>query len=139
MDEKLETVPSADSHDDKLQLPPYPEGLFDLTDEEKEALVFKGDLSDIPLRLRFKVLNVWLAWAALRTNERLINLVNEKETTNSEDVFYLKQLLVSIVDRLGKVLSSSYITEELFPHLKKSEENKQEEDASPSVESVELH
>lgn len=122
------SIPDASSHDDKLQLPPYPEGLFPLTDEEKEALVFKGESSDVALRMRFKLLNTWLAWAALRTNERLIHLVNEKETEKQEDVFYLKQLLVSIVDRLGKVLSSSYITEELFPHLKQadSEELKEE-------------
>lgn len=106
--------PIVDDEQKKLDLPPYPEGLFELTEDEKKELAYSGDPNDITLRLRTKVLFVWLAWASLRTNEKLISLVNEAETTDQKDVFFLKQLLVSVVDRLGKVLGMTYITEELF-------------------------
>lgn len=106
--------PIVDDEQKKLDLPPYPEGLFELTEDEKKELAYSGDPKDITLRLRTKVLFVWLAWASLRTNEKLISLVNEAETTDQKQIFFLKQLLVSVVDRLGKVLGMTHITEELF-------------------------
>lgn len=110
-DEALELKKEAE---EKAVLPPKPEGLFPITAEEEPMLLYKGNLEDISLRLKTKVLQVWLAWASLRTNERLIELVNQTETSNQEDIFYLKQIVVSVVDRLGKVLAITDIVQELF-------------------------
>ena len=50
----------------------------------------------------------------MRTNEKLMGLVNAGSDDTKSDEFYLKNIAVNVMDRLGKILSNTDITEELL-------------------------
>jgi len=93
-------------------LPPYPDALFDWSNDEKDYLTFKGVPEDKLGRAQFKLWHVWVTWAALRNNEKLIELICKISPKDSEKHF-LKEILVSTMDRLAKILSATPIMEEL--------------------------
>lgn len=111
-----------DEQKDKIQLPPLPDGIFDWNEEELKTLVVPDDIIKVGKSLNFKMLQLWNLWGNLRTNERLIEIINSNITEESKqtDEFYLKQLLVNLVDRQGKILNGKTdLTKELFEETKK--------------------
>ena len=104
---------------DKIKLPPYPDGIFDWSEEEMKTLVIPEEVIKHKKSIHFKLLQLWELWGNLRTNERLIEIINSNLEMSDEykksDEFYLKQLIVSLVDRQGKILNGKTdLTAELF-------------------------
>jgi hypothetical protein len=98
---------------EKLELPPYPEALLKITDEVAEMLKYKGKPEDVLMRLRHKVWLSWIMWAGYRNDKKLIELVNVERDKES-DSFYLANTVVNMLDQIGRILSLTNITEELF-------------------------
>lgn len=108
----------------KIKLPPYPDGIFDWTEEEMKTLVIPEEVIKHNKNIHFKLLQLWELWGNLRTNERLIEIINSRidmsEEYKKSDEFYLKQLIVNLVDRQGKILNGKTdLTGELFEQTKK--------------------
>ena len=93
-------------------VPPYPEGIFEWKEEEKN-LRYTGSLEKVNSRVTHKLFNLWVLWAEVRNNEKLIGMLGEKEHT-PEQAEYMKGLLVLMLDRYGKILSDTNITQELL-------------------------
>lgn len=102
-----------DTQDDKVQLPPYPDVLFPWSESDKEQLVFKGDQDNLADRMKFKLYSFWLLWADLRNNGKLIDIINKIDKDEDSDCFYVKNLLVNIIDRSGKILCNTDLIKEL--------------------------
>jgi len=100
---------------EELTLPPYPDGILEWTEDERKTLLYTGAKSDTVARLRHKIWNLWLLFASLRNNQRLIDVVNtEEELDKTSDDFFLRMVLVTVIDRLGKILSSGVEIAEEF-------------------------
>lgn len=94
-------------------LPPYPDVLFPWSESDKEQLIFKGNVDDLTDRMRFKMYNMWLMWADLRNNEQLINIVGKTDKDEDKDFFYTKNIIVTAIDRMGKILCNTDLIKEL--------------------------
>ena len=99
---------------EELTLPPYPQGFFEWTEDDIKQLKYGSDEKDINKRMGHKLYSTWLLWAEMRTNEKLMGLVNAGSDDTKSDEFYLKNIAVNVMDRLGKILSNTDITEELL-------------------------
>lgn len=95
------------------EMPPYPIGLFDWTDEQKEHWEYHGSKTSIKQRASHKLWNTWLLWVDLHNNEKLINMIAKDTEDKESDEFQLKQMIVLVIDRLGKVLGNTNIGEEV--------------------------
>jgi hypothetical protein len=96
-------------------LPPYPEGILEWSDDEKKMLLYTGDKDDTLARLRHKTWHLWLLYAGLRNNQRLIDVVNkDEELDKTSDEFFIRLVLVTAIDRLGKILNSGVEIAEEF-------------------------
>ena len=102
-----------ESESTNLTLPPYPEPFFEWNDEQIKNFKYDGDTEDIGKRMAHKLNSTWLLWTDLRTNDRLMEIVNQA-TDKESDEFYMKNLLVTLIDRVAKVLSNTDLTEELL-------------------------
>lgn len=101
--ETIETL-----HQEKIKLPPLPEGVLLWTDDEKKVLEFpidKLDKDDKFVRVKFKLFNIWNIWGSIRNNEKLIDIINKIPDDKTTDEFYLREAIVSLVDGLGKALN----------------------------------
>ena len=98
----------------KMEMPPYPDGVLEWTDDQKKNWKFEGDMEDIHKRSSFKLWNCWLVWVNIRNNEKLIEIIGKNVEDKESDEFYLKQIVVALLDQLGKVLGQTNITEEIF-------------------------
>ena len=96
-----------------LELPPYPNSLFEWTEDQVEYWRYKDDRQNVHKRASFKLWNVWLAWVDFHNDEKLISIISKKSPEFTDD-FYLKQKIVDMTDRLGKILGQTNITEEIF-------------------------
>jgi Fe-S cluster biosynthesis and repair protein YggX len=107
--------------DEKPQMPPYPDGLFEYTEEQEKNLKYNGDLEDINRRVSQKLYNTWILWSNLRNNEKLIDIISKEEGKNIDkesDEFFLKSLIVNHIDYLAKILGNTNIAQEIL-HLSK--------------------
>ena len=104
----------------KISLPPMPTGILDWTEDEQKGLVYSGDMNDKVRRLQHKLSFIWQDWGIIRNNERLIKIINE-ESAKDTDEFFIKQSLVLWIDRIGKILGSTPIVEELVYKIPTSE------------------
>ena len=99
---------------EQLQLPPYPDCiLFDVTEEQAKIFKYTGDEKDLVNRMRFKLFLVWQIWAKARNNSTVIEIINAIKDKESNE-FVLGNELVCLIDAIGRTLSSTYLTEELF-------------------------
>ena len=102
----------------KIQLPSLPSGILEWNEQEQNSLMYSqsvpdADMDDMVKRMQFKLSWVWQDWDALRNNKKLVDAVNNiAEDPNSEEHF-IKQILVLMIDRLGKILGQTPIVEEL--------------------------
>ena len=102
-----------EAKDEKLQLPPYPEGFFDYTEEQEKTIKYSGDMDDLHQRVAHKLYNTWALWSHVRNSEKLIEIVNKQSDTDTDD-FYLKATIVNLLDQLGKILGNTHIAEEII-------------------------
>ena len=112
----------------KIKLPPLPEGVLPMNEEEEKLYKFDGDINNLLLRLKWKLYNLWVLWGNVRNNEKLIKIVNDlNDVKEGSDEIYLKTIIVSLIDSYGKILGSTPIAEEIFyePQNKSSEETKE--------------
>lgn len=100
-----------EGNDDAKYYPHFPEGMLP-ENAEVDPPKYEGDTDDITERLRFKTFQVWNTWSSLITNERLIKslALNKKDT---DEVQYLKAIIVMTMDRLGKILGNTDIVGEM--------------------------
>lgn len=113
--ENATALPTGDLKDEQkpsTSVPPYPQGIFEWKEEEKK-IRYVGELDKIHSRVVHKLWNLWVLWAELRNNEKLIGMLNEKDHTEEQSE-YFKGLMVLMLDRYGKILSDTNITQELL-------------------------
>ena len=94
--------------EEKIKLPPLPDGVMEWTNEEKSALEFptdKLDKDDKFVRVKFKLFNIWNLWGMFRNNQRLVDIINKIPEDKTSDEFYLREAIVSLIDNLGKALN----------------------------------
>ena len=97
----------------EVTLPPYPDGFFAWSENDQQ-LKYGGDMNDIHKRMGHKLYSAWLLWADIRTNEKLMQLLNTVTEDTQTDEYYLKNIIVNMTDRLGKLLCNTDITQELL-------------------------
>jgi hypothetical protein len=116
------------TNDKRLNLPPYPEALLQITPEAQEVMKYKGNPDDIPHRIKHKLFLIWIIWAQHRNDERLIKIVNSDMDKESEQ-YYLANSIVQMLDGLGRALSLTDITSEIFQAepIEKKESNDADE------------
>jgi hypothetical protein len=95
----------------KIELPPYPEPLLEIPKDLKKLFVYDGDMKDIPLRIKHKLMLSWILWGALRNDQELIQIVNTEHDKGS-DIFKVCSKLVNVIDQLARILSSTDLIEE---------------------------
>lgn len=99
----------------KIQLPPYPDGLFDWTEDDEKLRCVPEDVKQLGKVAQHKLLLIWDIWGNVRTNEKLIELINKNLGDQKTDEFFLKQFIVHLVDIMGKILNGKTdITEDIF-------------------------
>lgn len=108
----------------KIELPVFPDGIFDWSEEDLKTLVVPEEIIRVKKTVNFKLLQLWNLWGNLRNNKKLIEIVNSNlemsEEYKKSDEFYLKQLIVNLVDRQGKILNGKTdLTTELFEQTRK--------------------
>lgn len=106
----------SDNHDvkeiQKLELPPMPEPLLEIPDDAKEFIRFKGDPTDMGMRLRHKLILMWILYGFSRNDEKLIEIVNQSHEKDS-DLWYVCNKLINILDQWARLLTTTDIVEEL--------------------------
>lgn len=110
----------------KIQLPPYPNGVLEWTEEEQKTYAVPEHLKENPLS--FKMMLLWDLWGNLRSNEKLIEIINRNLPTDMPqdptDELILKNFLVQIVDKMGKILNcGTELSSEIFAGLKNSQKS----------------
>lgn len=95
----------------KIELPPYPEPLLEIPEELKKLFKYDGDMKDIPLRLKHKLMLSWILWGALRNDEELVAIVNKNHDKGS-DIFKVCSKVVNVIDQLARILGCTDIMEE---------------------------
>lgn len=92
------------------RLPVYPEGL--IPESEHDPPKYDGDTTDLNLRMRTKLYNVWTLYSDLRKNGTLANYLNKVDDKDMEKK-YIKACMVITIDRLAKMLIDTNLAEEL--------------------------
>lgn len=111
VEEKVVEEVKEEEPQQKIQLPPYPEPLLEIPEELKKLFMYDGELKDIPLRLKHKLMLTWILWGALRNDEELIKIIN-KEHDKESDIFKVCSKLVNVLDQMARILCCTNIMEE---------------------------
>jgi hypothetical protein len=101
----------ADTNDVDDRLPIYPQPLIE--DNEHDPPKFDGDATDMPLRMKTKLYNIWTLYSDLRKNGTLANYLNKTTNKDDNERQYLKAILTITIDRLAKMLIDTNLSEEL--------------------------
>ena len=91
-------------------MPIFPVGL--LEPREDDPPKYPYDMDDMEERKTYKLWNIWLTWSHLLKNKDVMELLNLKEE-DSEETKQLKWIAVSLLYRIGKILSSTNLLEEI--------------------------
>lgn len=105
----------------KVQLPPYPDGIFEWTEDDIKSYSIPDDIIKADKVVHYKILKLWDIWGKLRTNEKLIEIINRNISSEVQDTdeFFLKQLIVSLVDIQGKILNGKTdLSKDIFTNKK---------------------
>ncbi len=116
-------------HSEQIDLPAYPQPIFEIGDEQLENLRYKGDMDDIEHRMRHKLTVLWYMWAHYRNSERLFDLIREKHEPES-DLFFACNTIVNILDQVGRALSLTDLVKELLPNVESVTDVESVNDAS---------
>lgn len=76
----------------------------------------KCESTDKMTRLRHKLFHIWSLWSDLRENEEICQLL-----LKGEDDDVLRNVMISLMDRLGRILSNTNIIEELYEDVESME------------------
>lgn len=96
---------------DMSSLPIYPHKILADMPEEMCPPSYKGEETDIIKRMQHKLQMTWLTWSDIRKNENVSKLLVAKED-DDEDVFELKNVLLILFDRIGRILCDTDLLEE---------------------------
>lgn len=97
---------------EEIKLPPIPVQFYPWGDHD--PVRYKGEPTDMKQRLYHKIFNVWVLWLNLRIHKQLDGILQE-ETQDKESVEYqLKNLLVSIMDAMAKILVDTDLKQEIL-------------------------
>lgn len=113
MSEQSTPMPSENSTESKLQLPPLPTPIHPWSDFDKEHFQYSGEMNDFNGRMKHKLYSVWQTYGQLCNNQKLIDYINKEEHHKNGEKHFLKNTIVNIVDRLSKILTNTDIMEEL--------------------------
>ena len=97
------------------ELPPYPAGILDWSEEQKRVFIYEekeGENNEEMFRRKIahKLGLIWAMWGEVRNNKEVINIINKPGTGR---LLTLQNVVVMILDNLGKILGSSDIMKEL--------------------------
>ena len=96
-----------------ISLPQPPQFLIPPSEEEKKVLYYNEDLKDFNKRITHKLWHLWTSFDAIRNNQKLMDLLNEKTDDLESDTFFLKTIIVQTLDRNAKILSNTDLLEEI--------------------------
>lgn len=96
-----------------VELPAYPLGIFEWNDDDRKFLQYTGEQSDIASRMSHKLWNCWLVWNFIRNDQKLIDMISESSEKDTDE-FYIRNSIVFVIDRLGKILGNTDIGEEIL-------------------------
>ena len=91
----------------KIQVPPFPDGVLEWSETDFKNNIVPEDIQKMGKVCNFKILRLWEIWGIVRQNPRLIELVNTNipTTRDDSDEFFLKQIIVLLIDQMGKILN----------------------------------
>jgi hypothetical protein len=118
---QTETIPREDSCPlEDSQMPIYPSAILEPRADDPPAYPY--DMDDIEERKTYKLWNIWITWSHLLKNGVVDKL--ECNPDDNEQVKELKWMVVSLLDRIGKILALTNLIQE----MKKQgvDENKEE-------------
>jgi hypothetical protein len=98
------------ANENKIQVPPKPDGILPWNDEEKKMYVFPRDTLDEKdkfIRTKFKLFNLWVLWGHFRNNKKIADMVNNIPQDKKSDEYYLKEAIVALIDNMGKALNAN--------------------------------
>ena len=98
-----------DSEVKEYKLPPQPQPFYKW--EEKDQR-YKGDMDDLPSRIKAKLYKTWILWANLRTCTELEEILAKKVDFDT-DQYKVNSVLVRVMDTLAKILSDTDLLQEL--------------------------
>jgi hypothetical protein len=98
-------------------LPPYPQGLFPLDDDEKKFFEEFGETDDetqIKLNCANKLWGLWLVYSSIVNNQQVVDLL-KKPAKDGTPKHILQATIAIMIDKLGKCLAgNSNLTKELI-------------------------
>lgn len=119
---QTETIPRTDDCPlEDSQMPVYPSALLGARDDDPPAYPY--DIKDIEERKTYKLWNLWLTWSHLLKTGNVMEILQLKGD-ETEEVKELKWIAVSLLDRIGKILSLTNLMEEI--KKQGTDENKEE-------------
>lgn len=96
------------------KLPLHPKPLYEYTEEEKKKYEYTGDMEDKNRRMKEKLYNLWKFWAEIRSSKIIEDLLFRKPEDLESDEYLAKQIIVNIIDQLGKIMTNTNLIEEVF-------------------------
>jgi hypothetical protein len=92
----------------------HPRGLLEPTDSELKDLFFNGDPKNLKARVFHKLVNVWYMYHSWMNSTALCDIINKGEDEiTSDDMVLMRGYWIETMDRLGKVLGTTSVVEEL--------------------------
>lgn len=112
IEEKVEQA-----NEDGPTLPPYPQGLFPLDDDEKKFFEEFGETDNetqIKLNCANKLWGLWLVYSSIVNNQQVVDLL-KKPAKDGTPKHILQATIAIMIDKLGKCLAgNSNLTKELI-------------------------
>lgn len=97
-------------------LPPFPQALYPLTEDEEKlwaGVVDSDDPTEQRKTVAKKLFALWTLYGQIVNCEPLVELINKPTEDKTSDLFLAKGFIVQIVDQVSKVLSRGHILREL--------------------------
>jgi len=97
-----------------MNIPCAPRALLEPTETELKELYYNGDETDLDGRIFHKLVNVWYTYHSWMNSQALADIVNKpEEQITGDDVVLMRGYWIETMDRVGKILGSTSIVQEL--------------------------
>lgn len=97
---------------DMSALPVYPHIIVKDLPEEMVPPSYEGEEDDIVKRMQHKLSMIWLSWSDIRKSKGVSDLL-KPEDDETDEMKELKNVLLILFDRTGRILCNTDLMEEL--------------------------